>query len=228
MYDELESITGKHQRRCIPTPEELHRTHWVVVSLRAAFSPLMRFQDVPRPTGWVWSTVMSLLQLIWSSMFGSLMVLSATTAVIDYAAGAFVAARQKRFSTEIARNGLVGKLMGYALCLLVYVGEFWVQAHVPSAPDSNGYGATFLLMCLWTVDLQSIEKHRRALGFGPIPGLSHALDWFRGLVAARIPPAPPSPAPVSDLELPPPESGVQGGTLPSPAFDRPRSPNGGP
>lgn len=231
-YDELgKSITGERYRRC-PQPEEIHRTHWSLVALRAAFSPVMRLQDVPRPTGWIWSTVVSLLTFVWSSMFLSLLALAGFTAAADFAVGAFVASRNKRYSDQTARTGIVGKGIGFLICILIFGAEFWAMQHLPQAPDTNGYVATFLLMCLWTVDVQSLDKHRRALGYGPIPGLSQALDWFRGMLSARIPPAlppAPAPAPIPDLELPPPEPpGVPGGALPSPAFDRKRAPNGGP
>lgn len=217
-YNELESITGKHRQRVIASTRELESHRWVARSL---LSPFFRFQDVPRPWGWAWS---SLVSLVVNSMFGSLMLLLVATGIIDYIAGAYVAARQGRWSAEIARAGFVGKSMGYALLLLVFGAEFWMMKHLPQAPDTNGYVATFLAMCLLTVDLQSIEKHRTALGFGPIPGLSHVLGWLRGVLSARIPQPPPSVGPSVNGAME--DRGVLGGDLPS-VFDKPKHTNGG-
>lgn len=214
-FDELKGISGTYQQRVVPDPEAMTPAH--VVAHPVLVSVFRIVEDVPG-RGWLWSLVVSLGQLIVSSMFGSLMLLLVAVGVLDYLAGAVVALRDGRWDAGKAWSGIIGKIMGYALSGVVFAAELWAMRYIPEMPDTNGYIATVLAMLLLTVDLQSIEKNRQRLGFRPIPFFSSLVARLQGALVAKLPGS----AAVT-AEMP----AVKGGELPS-AFDKPRAKNGGP
>lgn len=197
-YDEYNTITGSHRRRCVETPQELKRSHWVA---RVALSPVMRLDDVP-PWGWLTAALAAGVQRVTTDAFLSLLALLFVAISVDYVIGWLVAKHKGRYEIAIARAGALGKVIGIILLLLVRGLEHWISTHAPeslSIPNSHGMFAAAFTMLFLTVELQSIEQHRQELGLRPIPALSALFAWMERFARAKVP-MPPVPASAADEE----------------------------
>lgn len=109
----------------------------------------------------------------------------------DHVFGSLAAKHQRSYRPLSEHTGLVGKAAGLVVVLILRGLEAWVGSF--GAGSTRGALASAVALGLCVVDLKSIERHRKALGAGPIPLLSPVLAWFDAIAAAKIPALPPAP-----------------------------------
>lgn len=184
------TITGEPFQRCVPPPQEMRGWRWLA---RLAVSPVVRLEDVPG-RGWLLASLSAVVQYIRADAFLWLLLIVLVVAAIDYLVGSRVAKTQGVYSPERAHAGALGKITGVLLVLIVRGVEDWVTNHAPGwlegIPDSHGALAMIVAMGLLLVDLQSIAKHREALGAAPIPVLGRLLEWAHAALKSKIPKPP--------------------------------------
>lgn len=227
MFDVLKDpeSTGKFRIRCPEEPAEMRGNKWI---LRMVLSPYFRIKEDAGLWGWIWATIGTFGAWIFADPFRFAIALWITSTFMDFVAGVAAARSprtRKKYDPAIARAGLIGKMVSVGLLFLLRWFEEWVTIHARDTfhlPDSGGRVAAFFAVLLFTVDLQSIARHVETLTGRPLPFIAQ----FTGLIQRVIGSKFPSPPPVSDLELPPPETGVTGGDLPS-APDQRRALKGG-
>lgn len=101
----------------------------------------------------------------------------------DWIAGRWAARAERRFSKTESRHGVLRKSIAIAVVMIVRLVEliltrFGAEVGIPS---TGGLLAAAITAWLVFEDLESIERHRMALGSGPIPLLSSALAKLREL-----------------------------------------------
>lgn len=149
-------------------------------------APLERLNDAPT-WGWAAAWLGGAWQWLRGDAFSSLLGLIVLIAGADYYYGTKAARLANKFSPTLAQRGWHGKMSGLVLLLGIRLFEGWAAA--AHLVDSKGGIATAIGIALLTVDLQSIAHHRESFGAVPIPVLSAAFAWMRGIVSVKLPPA---------------------------------------
>lgn len=153
--------------------------------------PVERIQDSPAYAR-VLAFAAALVSAVLADLFTGMLALLCASSAVDYYVGRKVARLKGKYRPEVARAGAYSKVGGILLLLLVRFFTFYLARH--GILDTRGFVATGLAVGLFVVDLESIEHHRKRLGARPIPGLSQALGWMRGLQDRMLPPDPPAAA----------------------------------
>lgn len=137
-----------------------------------------RFQDVGVP-GKVTAAAAAAAQAIIGDYFAWALVVLAISNLFDWIAGRWAARAQKRFSKTESRRGMLRKIIAMMVVFVVRLIELvFEQSGVINTHGLFAVGACSLLVY---EDLESLERHRMALGAGPIPGLSTLLAKLREL-----------------------------------------------
>jgi phage-related holin len=137
-----------------------------------------RIQETGAP-GKITALLASVAQAIVGDYFVWALAVLAISNFFDWIAGRWAARAQGRFSKTESRKGLFRKVIAVMVVLLVRLIELVLdQAGVISTGGLFAVGACALLVY---EDLESLERHRMALGAGPIPGLSSLLAKLREL-----------------------------------------------
>lgn len=156
----------------------------------ALSSPLARIADDVPLWGWLTGVLAGAWQTVSADTFTRLLFLILVAASADYLFGVKSAKHRGVYDPRIAHGGAIGKVAGLVLVLLLRGIEGWLL--LSDFVDSRGAIATTVGVALLSVDLQSIAHHREALGAPPVPVLSHALAWLRGLTTPKtVLPGPP-------------------------------------
>ncbi len=153
--------------------------------------PLERIASDTPTWGWGAAWLGAGWQWLQGDAFSALLGIIIVVGVADFYYGVKSAKLHGRFNPTLAQRGVHGKMSGIVLLLAVRLFEGWTAGY--AIVDSEGAVATALGIALLSVDLQSIAHHRESFGATPIPVLSTALAWMRGLTAVREVPPPPRP-----------------------------------
>lgn len=128
---------------------------------------------------------------IYSSAFESALVVAMGLSLWDWASGRAVAKRRGVFDADVARVGMHVKISTYVQLGVIRIMEAWAALHVASAvdwiPDSRGWLATGLLVGFMVSELDSIDRHKIALGGEPLWGWSRVSAWIRRGVDRSLP-----------------------------------------
>ena len=136
--------------------------------------PLQRLDEAPgwakalAPLGGLLTAVLNdgiLLQLL---------VLYLLAGVIDFVIGAMIATRDRAYSGDRARAGLLGKVSAIALVLLLRALEAVLAQLAPV--NSAGLIAGSAAFVLFLQELRSINAHRETLTGRPVPLLGTLFD----------------------------------------------------
>lgn len=103
----------------------------------------------------------------------------AVSNLFDWLAGRWAARAQKRFSKTESRRGMLRKIIAMMVVFVVRLIELVLEQ--AGVVNTNGLFAVGACALLVYEDLESLERHRMALGAGPIPGLSALLAKLREL-----------------------------------------------
>lgn len=139
---------------------------------------LARFQD-PSPGQALATALIAAVQAALGDVFVWMLALLLFSGFCDWIAGRWAARAEKRFSKTESRRGVLRKSIAIAVVLIVRVIELilWRFGIV----DTGGLFAAGVTAWLAYEDLESLERHRMALGAGPIPLLSSILAKMRAL-----------------------------------------------
>ena len=99
--------------------------------------------------------------------------------LFDWIAGRWAARSEKRFSKTESRRGMFRKIIAMMVVFVIRMVELVLEQ--TGVVATGGLFATGACALLIYEDLESLERHRMALGAGPIPGLSSLLAKMRQL-----------------------------------------------
>jgi hypothetical protein len=161
--------------------------HPVSSPLHAIVSPMDRLASAS-PEIQVGAMLIAAIQWVARDLFAGALMLVIFAGVSDYLLGGRIARMKGEWNGNAARNGVVGKMSGVFLCLLIRFFEAWLAQQA----DLNTHGAvaTGLAVSLFAVEVQSIAFHRESVGARPIPILSSILDWMQRMAGNKIPGGP--------------------------------------
>lgn len=125
------------------------------------------------------AAVAAAAQAIIGDYFTWALAILALSNLFDWIAGRWAARAQRRFSKTESRRGMLRKIIAMMVVFVVRLIELVLeQAGIVNTHGLFAVGACALLIY---EDLDSLERHRMALGAGAIPGLSALLAKLREL-----------------------------------------------
>lgn len=118
----------------------------------------------------------------------------------DWIAGRVAARAQGVYSRKKSREGLQGKAIALAVLLIVRTIEA-VLTYVGGPigiPSTHGWAASAIAAALIYEDVESMDRHRMALGRAPIPLLGAVLAKLRDVTGGERREGPARPEPVEN------------------------------
>lgn len=131
--------------------------------------------------GWLSAAIGSTLQIVVRDAFFWLFWILIAANIADWVAGRFRArnARPCAFSRKRSRQGLYEKAI--ALVVILLIRSLEAVTFFTLGVNTFGIGAAAITAALIYEDIESLDRHRMALGKKPIPLLSTTLSKMREL-----------------------------------------------
>lgn len=154
----------------------------------AVMELLNKLQHIPN-RAWAVAGILSMVQIVVQDAFFWMWVILALTNMVDWVAGrcAIRATNPAAFSRSRSREGLYSKALGLTVLALLRSMEAVLPLLLLPViiPGTKGLLSSVIGIALFIDELDSIDRHRRSLGKGPIPMLSWAIERLRSATGAE-------------------------------------------
>ena len=128
---------------------------------------------------------------VYSSAFESALVVAVCVSAWDWQSGRRAAQSNGTFCPDVARIGVHVKISTFVQLGVVRAMEAWASMHISGnvdwLPESRGWLATGLLVGFIASEMDSIDRHKIAMGGSPLWGWSRLSGFLRNRIDAMIP-----------------------------------------